>query len=63
MNNPIVYTITELDSINARIYTTDDRVADCDKEILICNGNLLSMMHIITNLLADDGYSVVFEVN
>lgn len=63
MDNPIMYTITELDSINARIYTTDNRVADRDKEILICSGNLLSMMHIITNLLADEGYSVVFEVN
>lgn len=63
MNIPIVYTITELDSINTRIYTTDDRVVDCDKEILICSGNLLSMMHIITSVFADNGYSVVFEVN
>ena len=62
-DRPIVYTITELDPINIRLYTKDARVKDGDSDIQIANGNLISMMTIISKLLNDEGYAVLFEVD
>ena len=60
---PVVYTITELDSSNIRVYTKDARVKDGDNDIQIASNNLISMMNIITKLLNDEGLAVVFEVD
>lgn len=62
-DRPVVFTITELDPINIRIYTKDARVKDGDNDIQIANGNLISMMTIITKLLNDEGFAVLFEVD
>jgi len=60
---PIVYTITELDPINIRIYTKDARVKDGDNDIKIASGNLMAEMIIISELLNDEGFAVLFEVD
>ena len=62
-DRPIVYIITELDPINIRIYTKDSRVKDGDNDIQICSGNLIKEMIIISELLNDEGYAVLFEVD
>ena len=62
-DRPIVFTITEIDPINIRIYTKDARVKDGDNDIQICSGNLLKEMIVISSILNDEGYAVSFEVD
>lgn len=60
---PVVFTITELDDINIRIYTKDARVKDGDNDIQICSGMLMKELIIISEILNAEGYAVLFEVD
>lgn len=60
---PVVYTISEINHIDVRIYTKDSRIKDGDNDITVCNGNLLPMMINISTILNDEGYAVLFEVD
>ena len=60
---PIVYTITPIAGSNIRIYTKDARVKDGDNDIQIASKNLLAEMTIISSILNDEGYAVLFEVD
>lgn len=62
-DRPVVYTITELDPTNIRIYTKDSRVKDGDNDITIASRNLMAEMIIISEILNDEGYAVLFEVD
>ena len=62
-DRPIVYTITEIDPANIRIYTKDARVRDGDNDIKIASDNLMSELIIISSILNDEGYAVLFEVD
>ena len=61
-DRPVVYTITEIDPINIRIYTKDSRVKDGDDDITIASGNLMAEMIVISEILNNEGFAVLFEV-
>ena len=62
-DRPVVFTITEIDPINIRIYTKDARIKDGDNDITIASGNLMAEMIIISSILNDEGFAVLFEVD
>lgn len=63
IDNPVIYTISEINHIDVRIYTKDSRIKDGDNDITVCNGNLLPMMINISTILNNEGYAVLFEVD
>ncbi len=61
---PVTYTITSEDDVHYRIYTKDSRVSDGDANIEhIHISNLFNELTIITSVLNDMGYAVIFEVD
>ena len=62
-DRPIVYTITPVTDVNIRIYTKDWRVDPKDQEIEVHVTKLVNAMTMISVLLNDEGYAVLFEVD
>ena len=61
---PIVYTITEEDDSHCKLYTTDNRVEARDRMISsVANSKLVNTMIVVSTLLNNEGYAVLFEVN
>lgn len=62
-DRPIVYTITQLSNGDCRIYTKDSRVKPGDDDLTVANSKLINTMIMISSLLNDEGYAVLFEVD
>ena len=63
-SRPIIYTITLEDDVHYRIYTKDSRVSEGDANIEhIHISNLFKELTIITSVLNDEGYAVLFDVD
>ena len=61
---PVTYTITSEDDVHYKIYTKDSRVSEGDANIEhIHISNLFNELTIITSVLNDLGYAVLFEVD
>lgn len=61
---PVTYTITSEDDVHFRIYTKDFRVSGGDANIEhIHISNLFKELTIISSILNDMGYAVLFEVD
>ena len=60
---PIVYTITPITDVNIRIYTKDYRVDPKDQEVEVHVTKLVNAMTMISEILNDEGYAVLFEVD
>jgi hypothetical protein len=60
---PIVFTITQVDNGNIRIYTKDGRVNECNREVITEINLMLQLMTFITGTLNNQGYAVLFEVD
>ena len=58
---PIVYTISQLGAKGVRIFTKDTRVAAGDKDITVTAKNVANMMTVISEILKDEGFSVLFK--
>ena len=59
----IVYTISQISDIDCEIYTHDARVKPEDRLITISNSKLINSMIMISSILNDEGYAVLFEVD
>lgn len=61
---PVTYTITCEDDVHFRIYTKDSRISEGDANIEhIHISNLFKELTIISSILNDMGYAVLFEVD
>jgi len=61
---PVTYTITSEDDVYFKIYTKDSRVSGRDANIEhIHISNLFKELTIISSILNDEGYAVLFEVD
>ena len=60
----VTYTITSEDDVHYRIYTKDSRISEGDANIEhIHISNLFKELTIISSILNDEGYAVLFEVD
>ena len=59
----IVFTITPVTDSNVRIYTKDGRVRPEDREVETTNSKLVNAMTMISEILNDEGFAVLFEVD
>lgn len=59
----IVYTITAVTDSEIRIYTHDARVGEEDQEIYAAPSKLLQAMIMISEVLNNEGFAVLFEVD
>ena len=62
-DRPVVYTVTHVDTSRVRIYTKDGRIREGDNDIIVTLSNLLNEMVIISKILNDEGFAVLFEVD
>ena len=60
MDNPITYIVVPVDRDTCRLYTEDTRVGAGDNDITVANDKLINMMGMMTEVLKDEGYAVVF---
>lgn len=63
MDRPITYTVTPLDDGTCRLYTKDSRVKPGDNDITVTNSKLMNMMIVTSEILNNEGYAVLFEVD
>ena len=62
-DRPIVFTISPLADDTCRIYTRDARVKDGDNDVTVAAAKLTNMMTVMSHILNDDGYAVLFEID
>ncbi len=59
----VVFTITPVTDSDVRIYTKDSRVRPEDREVEATNSKLVNAMTMISEILNDEGFAVLFEVD
>ena len=59
----IVFTISQVSNTGWRIYTRDSRVKDADNNITVVKSKLINAMIMVSEILNDEGYTVLFEVD
>ena len=59
----IVFTISQVSDTGWRIYTRDGRVKDADNNITVVKSKLINAMIMVSEILNDEGYAVLFEVD
>lgn len=62
-DRPIVFTISRIGDNICEIYTDDGRVEPKDRLITISNPKLINSMMMISSILNDEGYAVLFDVD
>ena len=63
MDTPIIYTVSQLNGNACRLYTKDSRVKDGDRDITVSSSKLINMMIVTSEILNNEGYVVLFEVD
>ena len=59
----ITYTISQIDDGRCMLYTRDSRVHGGDRSVECANSKLINTMIMVSSLLNDEGYAVLFEVD
>ena len=59
----VVFTITPVTDRDIRIYTKDGRIKPEDREVNADATHLVNAMTMISTILNDEGYAVLFEVD
>jgi len=59
----ITYTISQIDNSRCMIYTRDSRVHGDDRSIECVNSKLINTMIMISEILNEEGFAVLFEVD
>ena len=62
-DSTIIYTVSQIGDNVCEIYTNDGRVEPKDRLITISNSKLINSMIMISSILNDEGYAVLFEVD
>lgn len=64
MDYPVVYTITAESDTRCRLYTKDSRISEKDRCVgPVVTSKLLNTMIMISSVLNDEGFAVIFEVD
>ena len=59
----VVFTITPVTDRDIRIYTKDGRIKPEDREVTADATHLVNVMTMISALLNEEGFAVLFEVD
>lgn len=59
----IIFTVRPITDVDISIYTEDTRVNPEDREVVAGTDKLIQAMTMISEVLNDEGYAVLFEVD
>lgn len=59
----VTYTISQIDDERCMLHTKDSRIHGGDRSVECVNSKLINTMIMISSILNDEGYAVLFEVD
>ena len=59
----IIFTVRPITDVDVSIYTEDTRVNPEDREVVADTDKLIQTMTMISEVLKDEGFAVLFEVD